>query len=459
VVRASDRGVDPVLVGGTVRDGLRGEPPADLDVAVPSGALELARRVAARLGGTAVALDPERGVARVLAGGQRLDVMDFRAPTLAEDLRARDFTVDALAVSLRALLRDGRAGVADPTGGLVDLQAHRLRLTGEAALIEDPLRGLRGVRLQAALGFALTPSARRLIRARAGELGRVSAERVRDEVLAILALARSAPAVRLMDRLGLLAAVLPEVEPMRATPQPLPHRFDVLEHSLRAVAAADLLLGRLSALAPFGEELAGHVREELAGGVDRAQALKLAALLHDVAKPETRRAVRGRIRFFEHDVIGAERVRAIGARLRLPGRVIDVLARLVRYHLRPMHLAQAGVVTRRARYRFFRDLGEDARDLLLLALADGAAVGGESPFGTWRRAPVVRDLFSGWQEERGVASAPPLVRGEDVMRHMGIGPGPEVGRLLARAREAQALGRVGTRDEALAFLDSSRPRP
>ena len=258
----------------------------------------------------------------------------------------------------------------------------------------------------------------------------VSAERVRDELLAILALARAAQAVRRMDALGLLAVVLPEVEPMRATAQPAPHRFPVLEHSLRALAAADRLLARLSALAPFGDELAGHVREELAGGIDRAQTLKLAALLHDVAKPETRRTIRGRIRFFGHDVIGAERARVIGARLRLPGRVIDVLSRLVRHHLRPMHLVQAGVVTRRARYRFFRDLGEEARDLLLLALADGAAVPGESPFTTWRRSPLVRDLFAGWREERAATAVPPLLRGEDVMHHFAIGPGPEVGQLL-----------------------------
>ena len=116
-------------------------------------------------------------------------------------------------------------------------------------------------------------------------------------------------------------------------------------------------------------------------------------------------------------------------------------------------------MTRRARYRFFRDLGEEARDLLLLALADGAAVRGESPFATWRRSPVVRDLFAGWREERAATATPALLRGEDVMQHFGIRPGPEVGELLGRAREAQALGRVGTREEALAFLDSSGRRP
>jgi putative nucleotidyltransferase with HDIG domain len=458
-VRASGRRAAPVLVGGTVRDAFLGRASVDLDVAVARGAFALAERVRARLDAAVVPLDPERGVVRLLARGHRLDLSDFRASTVAGDLAERDYTANALGVALGDLLSEGRAPVIDPTGGLADLRARRLRLTGEPALRDDPLRGLRGVRLEAALGLRLVPATRRLIRVHASDLARVSMERVRDELLAILGLARAAPAVRRMDALGLLTAILPEVEPMRRTVQPAPHRFPVLEHSLRALAAADRLLGRLPALRPVGPGLVAHMQVELGGGVARSQTLKLAALLHDVAKPETRRLVQGRIRFFDHDVLGAERAWTIATRLRLPGRVAGVLERLVRHHLRPMHLAQAGTVTRRARYRFFRDLGDEASDLLLLALADGAAVRGESPFATWRRSPLVRDLFEGWDEERAVSAAPRLLRGEDVMDHFGIPPGPTVGQLLARAREAQALGRVGTREEALAFLDSSGRRP
>jgi putative nucleotidyltransferase with HDIG domain len=194
--------------------------------------------------------------------------------------------------------------------------------------------------------------------------------------------------------------------------------------------------------------------EGLGGGVTRATTLKLAALLHDVAKPETRRRIGGRIRFFEHDVLGAARARAIGERLRLPERAIAVVERLVRHHLRPMHLAAAGAITARARYRFYRDLREDTRDLLLLVLVDAAAVTGVSPVTTWRRALVVRELMRGWAEQRAAAAAPPLVRGQDVMARFGLEPGPRVGWLLAQAREAQDLGRVHSREEALAYLDS-----
>ncbi len=450
-------------MGGAVRDACRGSVTArggvDVDVTVPRGALDLARRVADRVGGGYLALDPERGAARVVVGTARLDITDWRAATLAEDLAARDFTVNALAVPLRALVREGVAPVLDPTGGIDDLAAGRLRPAQASALLDDPLRTLRGVRLEATLGFRLTPPAARAIRDAAPRLAAVSAERQRDELLLLLGLPRAGRALRRLDALGLLSALFPEIEAMRRTAQPRPHRFDVLEHSLRAVDGTDRLLARLAVLGDIADDLDAHLAEEVGGGMDRARVLRLGALLHDVAKPETRRVVRGRVRFFEHDVLGAERARAIGERLRLPGRAVATLERLVRHHLRPMHLAQAGEITHRARYRFFRDLADDSRDLLLLVLVDAAAVAGATPLSVWRRSRVVRELMGGWQEQRAAIAALPLLRGEDVMAHFGLPPGPAVGALLHRAREAQALGVVRTRDDALAYLDSSGDDP
>src|SRR5262245_7438657 len=448
---------ESALVGGAVRDACRQRSaalPADLDVAVSDGALEIGRRVAARVGGSFVVLDAARGAARVVASGMQLDLADFRAPTLETDLAARDYTVDALAVPIGPLLARGQAAIVDPTGGLADLRARRLRVPHAAVLADDPLRALRGVRLEAWLGLRATATTASAIRGTAPALARVSAERVRDELVLLLGLTDTAAAFRRADRLGLLGVVLPEIEPMRATRQPPPHRFDVLEHSLRAVAGADVVVARTAALAPFGEELAAHLIAPLGGGITRAHCLKLAALLHDVSKPETRRPVRGRIRFFEHDVRGAARARAIGERLKLPGAVVDTLERLVRHHLRPMHLAAAGGVTARARYRLYRDLGADTRDLLLLVLVDAAAVRGESPLRVWPRAALIRDLLGGVEVQQAVAATPPLVRGGDVMARFGLAPGPAVGRLLQRAREAQDVGLVRTRDEALAYLDS-----
>lgn len=444
------------IVGGTLRELLSDGPVADLDLAVAGHALELGRRLAGRLDASFVVLDQARGAGRIVprAGGAAVDLVDLRAATLEADLRARDFTVNALAVPVEELLRVGGAPIVDATSGLDDLRDRVVRPCGPSAIADDPVRALRGVRLALRPGWRLHPTTEAAIEAAAPRITQVAAERIRDELAGILAEAVAAAGLRVLDRLGVLAVLLPESLAMRATAQPLPHHFDVWEHSLRAVEGVDALLADLDALAPWGPALRAHLAVDLGGGLTRREALKLAALLHDVAKPETRAEAGGRIRFIGHDAVGARQVPGIGERLRLPRHAVQVIERLVAEHLRPLHLAQAGLITRRARFRFFRALGDEARDLLLLALADAAALTGASPLTVWTGpgGGVVRTLMAGADEEAAAAAAPALLRGEDVMEAFGMSPGPEIGRLLALAREAQALGLVRTRAEALAHV-------
>jgi putative nucleotidyltransferase with HDIG domain len=447
------------VVGGALRDLLLGRAIDDLDLAVAGEPEALAHGIAREIGGRAFTLDAERGTVRTVIadprGALQVDVAAFRAPTIEGDLRGRDFTIDALAVALEPLAQRGHGPLLDVTGGMDDLRRRRLRLAAADAIADDPLRALRGIRLEGELGFRLTADAGRAIRTSAPRLATVAAERIRDELAAILKLSRSASALRRADRLGVLGRVLPEIEPMRDVSQPAPHRFDVLEHSLRAVEAADRLVASLDRLVPFGDALTAHLAEPQGGGFSRRETLKLAALLHDVSKPQTRRVIEERVRFFGHDIEGAARVRVVASRLRLPNEVGHTLETLVRHHLRLMHLAQAGEVTRRARHRFFQELGDDARDVLLLSLVDAAGLTGGSPLIVWRRSPLIRELMEGWREEVVAAAELPLLRGEDVMAAFGLSPGPDVGRLLARAREAQALGLIRTRDEAIGYLRSA----
>ncbi|MBI4242030.1 MAG: HD domain-containing protein [Candidatus Rokubacteria bacterium] len=447
------------LVGGAVRDILLARQDVeDLDLALSNGALEVARSLADCLGGAFVALDEARGAGRVVfkaePGHRQVDLTDFRASALEADLRGRDFSVNAIAVPLGPLVRDTQARVVDPSGGLIDLARRRLRLAGPGVFEADPLRALRGVRLASQLGFSLDAQARRAARAVAPKLTTVSPERQREELVRLLSVPEASRALGQLDQLGLLEAVLPEIGPMKRAAQPTPHRFSVWEHSLRAVDAVDRLLADLDELAPHADELTAHLGEALGDGLTRREVLKLAALLHDVAKPRCRQVVDGRIRFIGHDAVGADMARAIAQRLRLSSAATAVLERLVRHHLRLMHLAQVAEVSRRARYRFFRDLGVEAQDLLLLTLADAAAVRGLAAATVWRGSlgRLVADLLGGLKEDRQQVGAPPLLRGEDVMAAFGLAPGPEVGRLLALAREAQDLGQVRTREEALAYL-------
>jgi UTP:GlnB (protein PII) uridylyltransferase len=193
----------------------------------------------------------------------------------------------------------------------------------------------------------------------------------------------------------------------------------------------------------------------MGSGLTRREVWKLAVLLHDVAKPETRSVdADGRTRFIGHDRLGADRAAAIARRLAWPGRALEVLAQLVRHHLRPMHLGMLDVVTARARYRFHRDLAEEVPALVCLTIADAAGTDGRMPDGVYRGGTraLLESLLAGEQVAAREAAEPPLVRGGDVMGALGLAPGPAVGEALRRAREAQALGLVRTRDEALALL-------
>jgi poly(A) polymerase len=451
------------LVGGAVRDALLGQPVADLDLALPGGSVATARGLAGRLDGAFVPLGEAHGTARVVVRqplAASLDLTDFRGPSLEADLRGRDVTIDALAVSVADLAR-GPAVVVDPTGGLDDLAGRRLRACGATAFADDALRVLRLLRLAAELEFTIDPATARLARDAAPGLAAVAAERVRDELTRIWRCPASVPVIRQADEWGVVAAILPESDPMRAATQSAPHRFTVWEHSLRALEALEALLRDLRLLAPHDARVAGHLAEPLGAGLTRREVVKVATLLHDVGKPETRHVEPdGRTRFFGHDRLGAERAAAIAGRWRWPGRAAAVLERLVRQHLRPMHLAIVPEVTRRARYRFFRDLGQEVPDLICLTIADAAGTNGGPPSAVYRgeTRELLESLLAGEIEAAREAATPPLLRGEDVMGAFGLDPGPEVGRLLARAREAQALRRVGTREEALDWLTALRRR-
>jgi poly(A) polymerase len=261
------------LVGGAVRAALAGVGSEDLDIAVPSGALVLARELGDRLGAAFHALDESRGAGRITGGGEyawegpQIDVADFRASDLDGDLRGRDFTVNALAVGVVPLVRAGEAEVEDPTGGRADIEARMVRLCSPRSLEDDPVRVLRAARLGTEPGWRLDPGLEAAARGAAPALARAAAERVRDEIRAMLAGPSSATGLRALDRWGAIEVLLPEAEAMKGTSQSEPHRFDVWEHSLRAVEGMDLVVSRVSELEPWGEALAGHAaRSTQAGG-------------------------------------------------------------------------------------------------------------------------------------------------------------------------------------------------
>lgn len=459
-------GLTAYVVGGTVRDVLLRRGTGDVDLAVDRDAIAWSRAVADATGGHFVLLDDAHQIARIIMPGAAslyIDVAQLRG-TIEEDLRGRDFTVDALAAPL------GGGAIIDVCGGLADLGAHIVRMNAPGVFDDDRLRLLRGVRIAAELGFGLEPETRLEIRRRAMSVNGAAAERRRDELARIMALDRAYPALLLLDDAGLLEALLPEVAAGRGVTQPADyHAYDVFEHNMRTVEALERMLAPAPALpddwmwhdfwAAFGWCEEG-LRASLAGGLSegrrRLALLKVAALLHDVAKPETR-AVQpdGRVRFFGHADLGADMARKIMRRLRFSAKECTFVALLVAEHLRPVQLSQIGEApTRRALYRFHRELGDAALPVLLLALADAASARGASMSRDgWRRqVAYMNGLLVRSVQEEGIVRPPKILSGHDIMSEFGVAQGPELGRVLEALREAQAAGEVRNQQEGRAFV-------
>jgi len=467
------------LVGGCVRDRILGRPIYDLDVAVERGGLALARRLADHFQGAYYPLDSERDTGRAILPVPQeqpvvVDVVGFRGPDLASDLADRDFTINALAANVRT-----PEEVVDLHNGLRDLKDGVIRPVSDAAIRNDPLRALRAVRQAAQLGFRLAPETETLIRRDGQALTGMAGERVRDELARILALPYAAPCLEQLDHLGLLALILPELEPLRGLEQPPPHHLPALAHSLETVRVlehlvVDLLpelglgagweaIGRgpfvpaeVESLAPFASRLAEHLREVLGDTRPRLVTLKLAALLHDTGKPARRSVDKlGRIRFLGHQAEGARIARAGLGRLRFNRREVQLAETIVRHHMRPLLLAKQDSVSKRAVYRFFRDTREAGVDVLLHALADqGAIYDVTAGKETWSRlvALTARMFADYWEHPDERVSPPTLVNGRDLMGEFGLRPGPRIGELLEAVREAQISGEIADREEALAFV-------
>ncbi len=432
-----ETGVPVRLVGGLVRDAALRRGAQDVDLAAGPGCSRFVSALADRFGRRAFRFR-KRGVTtwRIVLDGREVDVVDVGKRGFACDLARRDFTVNAVAF-------DPVSGkVEDPLRGMADLRRGLLRAPGSATFRDDPVRALRAARFLAAFpGWRLHRETASAAKAAGRALRRASPERIRDELHALLHAKDPRRGLRALLDLGLLSAVLPEMEPTVGCAAG-PDRPDVFLHTADALAALS---------DPGG-----------ASSEDRA-VLRWALLLHDVSKPETlEMRSDGRPTFHGHELLGAERAATILRRLRHPRARIRRVKRLIALHLRPGHLAEAGRPPRGVR-RLVRDAGEELPLLLAHAEADVRGSGGPpDPARRRRLASALADLRAQGDRMRAVAAAP-LLGGEDVMRVLGIGPGPEVGRVLREAMEASDAGELSSRAQALRWLadraSSAAPRP
>ncbi|MCP4687669.1 MAG: GNAT family N-acetyltransferase [Desulfobacterales bacterium] len=441
------------LVGGTVRDFLLSKTPKDIDLVCPD-AESTARKLAAANNAAFVPFlkKADQPCYRIVDRDRPdnfLDIAPLYGGDLDTDLRRRDFTINAMAVSVD---RNGVPGdIIDLMDGAGDLKNKIIRITGPRVLADDPLRILRAFRFAAKLDFSIEETTLASIEANAKRLEITAFERIMSELLQIFHTPRAARTARWMDRLCVLEIIFPEILPMKGCVQNQWHHLDVWSHSLAVLENCERIIHRLPEY--FGPS-ADQVRANLNRG-SRIPLLKLGAMLHDVGKPSKRGVNKntGRIIFYDHEKAGGQIMTDITRRLRVSKSDREFLQALIVEHMHVLHLAQPGVKAT-TRVRWFRKLREDVIPLIIHGMADIlSTLGPES-------SEEYRDNYIRWsqtavneyfQSLKPQLERPSLISGADLIV-MGVAPGPRLGRLLKKIRDAQDAGEVKNREEALALV-------
>jgi poly(A) polymerase len=447
---------DTWVVGGAVRDELLGRPVRDVDLAVAGDPEPVARGLAGRLRAPMFRLSEAFGAWRVIERerGRVWDVSPLQGETIEEDLRRRDFTVNAMArpVELAAPPELATGDLLDPLGGRADLDAGTLRVLGPAAYESDPLRALRLARFASELGFTPDPETERLTRAAAPRVPEAAGERIFAELRRLVIAERVLEGLALADRLGLLGAVLPELVHLHDVEQSPYHHLDVYGHTVEVLASLiELERQPEDVFGADGARLARVLAEPLADELTRGQALRFGALLHDIGKPATRGVLpSGRITFIGHDSVGEEMVRALCRRLRTSERFSRFLEALTRHHLVLGFLVHERPLDRRDLYRYLMRTAPVEVEVTVLSCADRLATRGrKADEATAAHLELARELMPAALDWREHGAPPVPVRGDDLMRELGIPPGPGLGRLLAELAEAAYAGEIGSREQAV----------
>ena len=441
--RFAAAGEELALVGGPVRDAMLGRLQNDIDLTT-SARPEVTESLLAGWADATWDMGREFGTIGCRKGDWTIEITTYRSDSydpdsrkpevvygdsLEGDLGRRDFTVNAMAVSLPGM------GFVDPFGGLVDLAHRTLRTPGrpEDSFADDPLRMMRAARFAAQLGFDVDPDVVRAMTEMADRITIVSAERVRDELVKLVCAPQPRLGLTLLVETGLAERVLPEL-PALALERDEHHRHkDVYEHTLTVLEQAIELEGRLAVDPPDF-------------------VTRFAALMHDVGKPRTRRfQPDGTVTFHHHDVVGAKITRRRMKALRFSNDTTEAVARLVELHLR-FHGYGSGEWTDAAVRRYVRDAGNQVERLHVLTRADCTTRNRRKAERLRRTYDDLEARIAVLAEREELEAIRPDLDGNRIMELLGIGPGREVGEAYRFMLELRVENGPMPPDEAEAAL-------
>ena len=415
---------DSYLVGGYLRDLLSGEISPDRDIAIKCDNLaKLTKKIADELNGSFVELDPVNEIYRVVFGNDYIDFAKLLNNNLIDDIKRRDFTINAITYDIN------NEKFVDITGGKKDFEEKIIRTYKISNLSDDPLRTLRAIRFQAKLGFRIDDEIINFIKENNSLILNVAPERIHQELIKTFEGKFLIDALFSMDETGLLDVIFPFFIFFKKIPPNSHHHLDLFHHLI---------------------ETTGNIR------INKPE-LKLAAFIHDLAKPDcwTIEPETGRHRFIGHDELGAKKVVPFLKKLKFSNKEIEYISKMVQFHIYPSALMKDENVTERAIIRFIRKIGDDTLDLLELARADrlsarGPAVSDEMIEVNLSNLEKLKEKY--FEISPKLKEMPKLVDGNEIMQILNLKPSPKLKEIIDEIKELQLEGKINTKEDAINFL-------
>ena len=415
---------DSYLVGGYLRDLLSGEISPDRDIAIKCDNLaELTKKIADELNGSFVELDKSNEIYRVVFGDDYIDFAKLLNSNLDDDIKRRDFTMNAIMYDIN------NEKFIDITDGKKDFEEKLIRTYKISNLSDDPLRMIRAIRFQAKLGFRIDDEIINFIKENNSLILNVAPERVHQELMKTFEGKFLIQALFSMDETGLLDVIFPFFADIKKIPSNSHHHLDLFHHLI---------------------ETTKNIR------INKPE-LKLAAFIHDLAKPDcwTIEAETGRHRFIGHDELGAKKVVPYLKKLKFSNKQIEYISKMIQFHIYPSALMKDENVTERAIIRFIRKIGNDTLDLLELARADrlsakGPAVTDDMVQVNLLNLEKLKEKY--FEISPKLKEMPKLIDGNEIMEILNLKPSPKLKEIIDEIKELQLEGKINNKEDAINFL-------